>query len=63
MTTASPGILPLGQRVLAQATRVPGLRENQMAIMRWLFDLGHEIDDDEFFEELLDEGFVWHFIK
>jgi hypothetical protein len=34
-----------------------------MAIMRWLFDLGHEIDDDEFFEELLDEGFVWHFIK
>lgn len=59
----APTAMSLGQRTMAAATRVPSLRENQMAILLWLYELGHEIDDDEFFDELGDDGFVWHFVS
>lgn len=55
--------MSIGQRTMAAAIRVPNLRENQMAILLWLFELGHEIDDDEFFDELDDDAFVWHFVR
>lgn len=51
--------MSFGERVMSRATRVPNLRDNQMSILRWLASLGHEIDDEEFFWDLLDEDAVW----
>lgn len=54
-----PSTLTFGQRVMARACRVKGLRENQTAILEWLFSLGHEVDDEEFIDDLLEDQYVW----